>query len=63
MTLSFVADIDSFPGDSRTQTRRGFGQCVEWNTPWDQLGKEGAMYISGGVLALIVIVVLLIWLL
>jgi hypothetical protein len=33
------------------------------NTPWDQLGKEGAMYISGGVLALIVIVVLLIWLL
>jgi hypothetical protein len=28
-----------------------------------QLGKEGAMYIGGGVLTLVVIILLLIWLL
>ena len=58
----FVADSALVPRQhERPNARFHSGQRVEY--PQGSTGKGGAMYIGGGVLTLIVIILLLIWLL
>ncbi len=45
------------------QTPAGFDAAVEWNYRKVERGKEASVYIGGGLLTLLIIVVLLIWLL
>ncbi len=49
--------------DAAPQTRAGFGAAAEWNYRKVERGKEASVYIGGGLLTLLIIVVLLIWLL
>jgi type IV secretory pathway TrbD component len=63
MAAPFVADTALVPRQSEGANAEVSVEGSSGKTDRGSTGKEGEMYISSGVLALIVIVVLLVWLL